>query len=320
MPLRSADGLAPMLDIGSYARNGPEARARLSQGEIELIHRTVRRAPEVMVKVLTRGGNSPKAFAAHLGSIGRDGEVVIETDDGRELKDAKAVSELAQDWDLDVEVRRSGTTLKARTGGTKPRLVHTMVFSMPAGTPPQKVLRAVRDFAREEFGAKHRYAMALHTDEPHPHVHLVVKAMSEEGRRLNIRKPTLRAWRQAYAEQLRRQGLSANATERAVRGEYAKGLRDGVYRTAERHESTHMAQRSRARSELTVVASQTRKEVEAGWEAVAARLAAEGHTDLAWYARRFIESMPPLRSEQEVRAESERAVKDPRVRMIERAR
>jgi len=49
---------------------------------------------------------------------------------------------------------------------------------MPAGTPPNKVLAAVKNFAREEFGLKHRYAMVLHTDEPHPHVHMVVKAMS----------------------------------------------------------------------------------------------------------------------------------------------
>jgi hypothetical protein len=40
------------------------------------------------------------------------------------------------------------------------------MFSMPAGTPPEKVLTAVQNFAREEFALKHRYAMVLHTDEP----------------------------------------------------------------------------------------------------------------------------------------------------------
>jgi Relaxase/Mobilisation nuclease domain len=64
--------------------------------------------------------------------------------------------------------------------------VHKMIFSMAAGTPPNKVLAAVKDFAREEFGAKHRYAMVLHTDEPHPHVHMVVKAMGYDGTRMNI--------------------------------------------------------------------------------------------------------------------------------------
>ncbi|MBL8265036.1 MAG: relaxase/mobilization nuclease domain-containing protein [Steroidobacter sp.] len=40
---------------------------------------------------------------------------------------------------------------------------------------------AVRGLAREKFGRRHRYAMVLHTDEPHPHVHVVVKAVSEAG-------------------------------------------------------------------------------------------------------------------------------------------
>jgi hypothetical protein len=36
------------------------------------------------------------------------------------------------------------------------------MFSMPAGTPLQKVLEAVKNFAREEFALKHRYAMVMH--------------------------------------------------------------------------------------------------------------------------------------------------------------
>ena len=63
----------------------------------------------------------------------------------------------------------------------KGELVHKILFSMPAGTPPKKVLEAVKDFAREEFALKHRYAMVLHTDEPHPHVHMVVKGCERAG-------------------------------------------------------------------------------------------------------------------------------------------
>jgi len=48
---------------------------------------------------------------------------------------------------------------------------------MPAGTPPDKVLAAVKNLAREEFGLKHRYAMVLHTDEPHPTCTWFVKAI-----------------------------------------------------------------------------------------------------------------------------------------------
>ena len=46
--------------------------------------------------------------------------------------------------------------------------------------------------------------MVPHTDEPHPHAHLVVKTVSEAGARLCIRKATLRGWRREFA----RGGLS----------------------------------------------------------------------------------------------------------------
>lgn len=51
------------LDIGSYARQGPGRRDRLSPAEIQVIARTVHRTPEVMVKVLNRGGQNLGAVA-----------------------------------------------------------------------------------------------------------------------------------------------------------------------------------------------------------------------------------------------------------------
>src|SRR5690606_12686973 len=129
------------------------------------------------------------------------------------------------------------TSLRARK---PPKLVHKLVFSMPPGTPPQKVLSAVRNFAREEFYGQHRYAFVLHTDEPHPHVHMVLKAVSEEGVRLNIKKVTLRHWRSQFAHHLRAQGVAANATERAVRGESRSAMKDGIYRASRRGDSTYI--------------------------------------------------------------------------------
>ncbi len=70
------------------------------------------------------------------------------------------------------------------------------------------------------------YALVLHTDQDHPHVHLVVKAVSEEGKRLNIRKATLREWGGLFAQHLRAHGVAANATERAVRGQTQSRLKD----------------------------------------------------------------------------------------------
>src|SRR5262249_41560368 len=127
--------------------------------------------------------------------------------------------------------------------GKPPRLVHNIIFSMPPGTSVPKVLAAVRKLALNEWALQHRYAMALHHDEPHPHVHVVVKAVSEQGVRLNIKKATLRGWRAQFAANLRELGVAANATERAVRGETHTQKRTAIYRADQRNGSSHMRRR-----------------------------------------------------------------------------
>jgi hypothetical protein len=218
---------------------------------------------------------------------------------------------LIEDWDLDLEQHRKRPGLTAIDRRSAPKLVHRLIFSMPAGTPADKVLSAVRGFAREEFGLKHRYAMVLHTDEPHPHVHVVVKALSEDGVRLNIRKATLRGWRQEFARHLRAHGVAANATERVVRGEPRTRKTDGIYRAALRGASTHMRERMEkaatylAERRLPVEAGKltlirTRRHVEQGWRAVARLLDSQGEHRLAESVDRFLAAMRPPRTESEV--------------------
>src|SRR5437588_3188551 len=247
MPRRLIDlGAKPLLDVASYARRGPGRRDHLSQDEFELISRTVRRTPEVMVKVLSRGGQDLKAIGRHLGYLNRGGELEIETDDGQRLSGKGVEKELLEDWDLDLEEHRRKADLEPQSSRRPPKLVHKLMFSMPAGTPPDKVLAAVKNLAREEFGLKHRYAMVLHTNEPHPHIHMVVKAVSEQGVRLNIRRATLREWRREFVQQLRALGIAANATDRGVRGESRSPKRDGLYRAEHRGESRHTRARAEA--------------------------------------------------------------------------
>jgi hypothetical protein len=246
MPRRLIDvgGARPLLDIASYARRGSGRRDRLPHDEVELITRTVRRTPEVMVKVLSRGGQDLKAIGRHLGYLNRGGEVDIETDDGQRLSGKGVEKELLEDWDLDLEEHRPKADLESRSHRPPPKLVHKLMFSMPAGTPPDKVLAAVKNFAREEFGLKHRYAMVLHTDEPHPHVHMVVKALSEQGVRLHILKATLRDWRREFARHLRGLGVEANATDRAVRGQGQSPKLDGIYRAEQRGDCRRTRERA----------------------------------------------------------------------------
>lgn len=222
--------------------------------------------------------------------------------------------QLLDDWDLDLEEHRRQSDLSATMGRNQPKLVHKLMFSMPPGTPAAGVLAAARNFLREEFALKHRYAFVLHTDEPHPHVHAVVKAVSEQGVRLNIRKATLRQWRQEFARHLREQGIEANATECAVRGTGRTHKLDGIYRAAHRGASTHMRERAEVvaydlgegarriesgKSELV----RTREAVTQGWGAARDILIKTGRLELATEVNRFIEQMRPPQTEKEFIAE-----------------
>jgi hypothetical protein len=186
------DILEPFFDPVSYGRALPERERPLSISQIKLITRTVGRAPEVMVKVINKGSSRVAGVSGHVGYIRRQGEVALETDEGEMLQGQDVGNALMEDWNLDLIQQRGKTNLTPNKPKQPPRLVYKLIFSMPAGTPPEKVQAAVRNFAREEFGLKHRYVMALHTDQPHPHVHLVLKARSDDGQRLYLRKATLR--------------------------------------------------------------------------------------------------------------------------------
>jgi hypothetical protein len=267
-----------------------------------------------MVKVLTHGGKDLKSVQRHLAYLNRKGELEIETDEGERLSGKGVERELLEGWDLDLEEDRRRVDLGPLRDRSPPKLVHKILFSMPAGTPPKKVLEAVKDFAREEFALTHRYAMVLHTDEPHPHVHMVVKAVSEQGVRLNIRKANLREWRKEFAKHLRAHGVEANATARAVRGNRLPAKLDGIYRAEQRGESRHTRTRAEGvarellNGKLRVENGkarllETRSQVERGWSAVGEILMAEGRVTLAHEVWRFLDDMPPPKTERELIAE-----------------
>src|SRR5580692_12181315 len=174
----------------SHGRGSPEMPGRFSLAQIAQITRTVSRTPEVMVKV-TGGGTGSGAVAAHFGYISRRGALEIETDEGEFIWYRERQKQLLDEWHLELtagQYRRQKDGDRARR---PTKLVHNIVLAMPAPTPPDKVLAAARKFARQKF-AQHRYAMVLHTHQQHPHVHLVVKAEDEFGRRPHVDKQLLR--------------------------------------------------------------------------------------------------------------------------------
>jgi hypothetical protein len=302
-------GGQPLLDIGSYARRGPQRRTTFSRGELQQISRTVGRAPEVVVKVLSsKGSYSPAAVGKHLAYIGRYGKLDLETDEGERISGRKAGRRLIDDWNLDLIEHRRTRAIDAVEHRSK--LVHKLVFSMPAGTSPDGLLAATRNFLREEFGGQHRYAFVLHTDRPQPHVHVVLKAVSQKRERLHITKNTLRSWRQEFARHLREQGIAANATDRAVRGQTHGWKRDGIFRAMQRGDSTWMRDRVEtvardlARGEKRAEPGKadllrTRGLVDSGWRVLANQLRHHKHDDLAMRVERFASEMPPPLTERE---------------------
>ena len=334
MPNRATKGgrEEPLLDLRSFARTGPAGRVRLSPAQLEQIVRTGSRTPEVVVKV-SRGATSAAGVIAHLRYIDRNGRLEIETDEGEHLKGKGIEKDLADDWDLDSANAQGRGPYSGKAGRKPARLVHNVILSMPKGTPPEKLLLASRDFAREQFALKHRYALAMHTDQDHPHVHLVVKAMSEDGKRLNIRKATLREWRRLFAQHLRAHGIAANATERAVRGQTRSSFKDGIHRASLRGDSRYLRERvQRLAEELRdgglkrnpgkAKLLATRGDVIAGWHGVADALLAAGQSAIAEKIWGFIGGMRrPLTTDERLASKlEERTRTRERERQEERTR
>jgi Relaxase/Mobilisation nuclease domain len=297
-----SDGPA-LFDIVSFGRWRPEMPGRFSLAQIAHISRTVSSSPEVMVKV-TGGGTGRGAVGAHFGYISRRGALEIETDEGEFIGYPEQQKQLLDEWHLELT---AGQYRREKEGGPARRwtkLVHNIVLAMPAPTPADKVLAAARKFAREKF-AHHRYAMVLHTDQKHPHVHLVVKAENELGRRLHIDKQRLRVWREDFARLMREQGIAANATSRAVRGENKKFPREKIFKAQRYGTSTALHDRvngiaqglSRSRTIADPARGrllETRKSLVSAWMKVADVLDAQGEIILAGDVRYFVKHLPTV--------------------------
>ncbi len=263
-----------------------------------------------MVKV-TGGGQTPGAVAAHLSYLSHHGALDLETDEGQRVSGQEQKAML-KDWHLEFcsgQYRGPGPTGSGKSGRPV-KLVHNIVLSMPAPTPAEKVLAAAEIFAREKFGLQHRYAMALHTHQPHPHVHLVVKAEGVSGQRLHIDKARLREWRQDFAQLMREQGVAANATPRWARGRRKQAASLATYRAKRRGDSRALrAQVASIATELSKTGTicdpgrakllDTRKVIVEGWNQVATVLDAQGQVVLAGEVRHFATRLSRVMTDRE---------------------
>jgi hypothetical protein len=240
-PFRVTRDVPGGINPGSFGRKGGMGGS--AAGWAARMGSSGRGAREVLVKI-SGGGRDADGVQAHFEYIDRHGKLDIETDHGEVLHGKTAATEIINDWALNYGAVPGAPHSRGKVGADgkrrQPRQAFNIVLSMPAGTPPEKVLKAVKKFAREEFAHQHRYAMALHAEDKgkhgmHPHVHLVVKAEHEYGGlRLTPRKADLQRWREMFAHNLTELSVAATATRREDRGLVKTSKKTPIYRAAHR--------------------------------------------------------------------------------------
>jgi hypothetical protein len=239
-PRRGLTGL--VFAKGAKVQGGGSVGARTSATRRTLAG-IAKKTPQVMVRI-SGGGRGMRHIRAHLAYISRNGQLAIEDHNGERYQGRDEIDMLGDGWQFggfpidDVSMWREAFNI---------------VLSMPAGTDTEAVRRAAAEFAREEFG-DHQYAMALHTHDtdpgrepaPHPHVHLVVKATTPDGFRLNPRKHDLQRWREGFAKSLREHGVEAEATKRIHRLQPERGEKQAVRHMKRRGEEFDVIGRKQA--------------------------------------------------------------------------
>lgn len=203
-----------------YAPLTASAKARL--------HRIVHRAPEVMVKVTGRSRGGGGHLKAHLDYITRNGKIPAHAQDGRIIVGRAALRALNDDWLL-----ANAAESRGRSAANAAQSV-SLILSMPPGTSPDRLEQAALAWARETFGTRYDWIMARHDDTDHPHVHVSVRAVGPDGRRLAPGPQELQQWRERFARELRKLGIEAEATPRQARGKVRKTSSTAILKALER--------------------------------------------------------------------------------------
>jgi hypothetical protein len=247
-------------------------------------------ATQVMVKI-TGGGRGMKAIAAHFRYIGRQGKeevggkgktLEIEDERGDKIQGREGLARLSDEW------RFAGAYIE---DDSPRREAFNVIFSMPAGTPPEVVRAATAEAARELFEG-HKYVFVLHEDQGAPHVHLSVRADRYDGVRLSPRKADLDRWRAVFAKNLQDRGVNAVASRQPVRVANRNYRKLWEERAAGRGQLIRQrpAQRTSAR------ALAARAEAIKAWEQIAKALASSGDpadVRLAAEAVRYLAEVAP---------------------------
>ena len=180
--------------------------------------------------------------------------------------------------------------------GRERRNAYHLLFSARAGTDANAVMAAARAVL-EERAPGYKFVLAHHKDTKHVHIHAMVQARSADGERLKFYKPDLVAWREAFAEKARENGIAMVATRRMDNamtrpftkehaGAYNRAQRDPRYSVSARTIERVEAKRQRRFDGQTLVANGDA--IAAAWQTTAATMRDVGVTGLALTAAESI--------------------------------
>jgi len=171
--------------------------------------------PQAVFKVVSFArGYQVKNLIAYLTRVNQEEEKQVDAEDENGVlhHSSLADAEVYNDWKKDF-VRKK----KANSKRPPRHAMHLLFSAAGANTPEnaRKTLNAARKTAEECFREKgYKYALILHTDTQHPHVHVVVnmKNINDEQKKLKLNKPEIFEIRYKFAENLNQQDLYHIAT------------------------------------------------------------------------------------------------------------
>ena len=182
------------------------------------------RVSRLSAVVVTNGANLMVScnVTSSLDYVTRNGKLLAETQDGEIIESRVRLRGLHDDWLLtNAAEARGRNSLQAAQSVS-------IILSMPPGAPRDRVQDAARTWAKETFAGQHDWIMVRHDDKDHPHVHVVVRAVGNDGKRLAPGPADLQRWRERFAGELRRLGVEAEATPRQARGVVRRSERPAV--------------------------------------------------------------------------------------------
>jgi len=201
------------------------------------LRRIVNGTPEVVVKLTGRTRKGPLHLKKHLDYISRNMHLTVRTQDGEKITGRARLRELNDAWQA-----KNALDERARPKENAAQSV-SIILSMAPETPADKMEEAAHGWVRQILHGKYDYVMVRHdpivdpprktakgeTGTKRPHVHVTVRAVGYDGKRLAPGPEDLQRWRETFAKELRDRGIEAEATPRQARGIVQKSMVGPVY-------------------------------------------------------------------------------------------